>query len=192
MSAARSSRSPRCLHGRCPSALARAAGAGCRQPPNPHLPQPQATMPHHVSVHPKPMSASFFCSVYAKAQAGQSLEAIETIASLWMDEHPEYVAELADVNAALQTLSAGADDQNNAFFAFVDAFVDHRAVQHRPATWAFARAVELLTHRLDSLHDAHHAVMECLGQMLWESQRSGRAPDGQAYVACVQRRATQD
>jgi hypothetical protein len=54
------------------------------------------------------------------------------------------------------------------------------------------QAVELLTHRLDSLHDAHHAVMECLGQMIWESQRSGQAPDGQAYVACVQRRATRD
>ncbi|MBP9149264.1 MAG: DUF1841 family protein, partial [Rhodoferax sp.] len=54
------------------------------------------------------------------------------------------------------------------------------------------QAVELLTHRLDSLHDAHHAVMDCLGQMLWESQRSGKAPDGRAYVACVQRRATQD
>jgi hypothetical protein len=54
------------------------------------------------------------------------------------------------------------------------------------------QAVELLTHRLDSLHDAHHAVMDCLGQMIWESQRSGLAPDGQSYVACVQRRATRD
>jgi Domain of unknown function (DUF1841) len=27
--------------------------------------------------------------------------------------------------------------------------------------------------------------------MLWESQRAGRPPDGQAYVECVQRRATQ-
>jgi hypothetical protein len=34
--------------------------------------------------------------------------------------------------------------------------------------------------------------MDCLGQMLWESQREGRAPDGDAYVACVQRRATRD
>ena len=32
--------------------------------------------------------------------------------------------------------------------------------------------------------------MECLGTMLWEAQRAGRAPDGNAYIACVQRRAT--
>ena len=49
---------------------------------------------------------------------------------------------------------------------------------------------ELLAARRNSLHDAHHEAMECLGQMLWESQRAGRPPDGQAYVECVQRRAT--
>ena len=38
-------------------------------------------------------------------------------------------------------------------------------------------AVELLTARRDSLHQAHHETMEALGRMVWESQRSeiGRA-----------------
>ena len=64
-------------------------------------------------------------------------------------------------------------------------------MQHRSAA-RHTQAVELLSKRLDSLHDAHHATMECLGQMLWDSQRSGRPPDGEAYVASVQRRATRD
>ena len=34
--------------------------------------------------------------------------------------------------------------------------------------------------------------MDCLGQMMWESQRSGQVPDGAAYIDCVQRRATRD
>jgi hypothetical protein len=54
------------------------------------------------------------------------------------------------------------------------------------------QAVELLAAKRNSLHDAHHEVMECLGAMLWESQRSGRPPDGQAYIAAVQRLATRD
>ena len=40
----------------------------------------------------------FFCSVYAKAHAGTALEAIETIASQWMDEHPEYAQDFQDVD----------------------------------------------------------------------------------------------
>jgi hypothetical protein len=54
------------------------------------------------------------------------------------------------------------------------------------------QAVELLTHQRNSLHHAHHEAMECLGTMLWESQRAGRPPDGDVYVACVQRHATRD
>jgi hypothetical protein len=54
------------------------------------------------------------------------------------------------------------------------------------------QAVELLTLKLNSLHDAHHQAMECLGRMVHESQRAGRMPDGEAYIACVQRHATKD
>jgi hypothetical protein len=40
------------------------------------------------------------------------------------------------------------------------------------------------------MHEAQHEAMECLGRMLWEAQRSGRPPDGEAYIECVRRRAT--
>ena len=43
---------------------------------------------------------------------------------------------------------------------------------------------------LGSAHEAQHQVMECLGEMVWASQRSGRPPDGHAYLDCVRRRAT--
>ena len=52
------------------------------------------------------------------------------------------------------------------------------------------QAVQLLASRRGSLHDAHHEVMECLGEMIWTSQRSGLPPDGPAYIDCVRRRAT--
>ena len=52
------------------------------------------------------------------------------------------------------------------------------------------QAVELLAARRNSLHAAHHEVMECLGEMIWASQRSGLPPDGEDYIDCVRRRAT--
>ena len=133
----------------------------------------------------------FFCSVYAKAQQGKALEAIEQIASLWMDEHPEFHAQLADLDASLAALAQGTDAQSETFLHLsMHLSITEQCSIDQPR--GIRQAVELLTHRLDSLHDAHHAVMECLGQMLWESQRSGRPPDGASYVACVQRRATRD
>jgi hypothetical protein len=32
--------------------------------------------------------------------------------------------------------------------------------------------------------------MECLGEMIWQSQRSGLPPDGERYIECVRQRAT--
>lgn len=133
----------------------------------------------------------FFCSVYAKAQAGQALEAIETIASLWINEHPEYHAELADLTGALASMAQPEDGKSNPFLHLsMHLSITEQCSIDQPR--GIRQAVELLTHKRDSLHDAHHEVMECLGQMLWESQRAGRPPDGNAYIANVQRRATQD
>ena len=133
----------------------------------------------------------FFCSVYAKARAGQTLEAIETIASLWIDEHPEYHAELADVDAALRNmLQVDAAKDNPFLHLSMHLSITEQCSIDQPR--GIRQAVELLTHRRNSLHLAHHEAMDCLGQMIWESQRAGRMPDGEAYIACVQRHATQD
>jgi hypothetical protein len=54
------------------------------------------------------------------------------------------------------------------------------------------QANELLAARRGSAHAAQHEVMECLGEMVWASQRSGLPPDGERYLECVRRRATRD
>lgn len=133
----------------------------------------------------------FFCSVYAKALAGQALEAIETIASLWIDEHPEYHADLRDVDAALATMQSAPPDRDNPFLHLsMHLSISEQSSIDQPR--GIRQAVELLTHRRNSLHLAHHEAMDCLGRMIWESQQAGRPPDGEAYIACVQRQATRD
>jgi hypothetical protein len=50
-------------------------------------------------------------------------------------------------------------------------------------------AFQLLAQRRGSEHEAHHEIMECLGEMIWNAQRSGLPPDGAAYIESVRRRA---
>ena len=133
----------------------------------------------------------FFCAVHGKNQSGAPMEAIETLASLWIAEHPEYHADLADVDAAIARNYDETPAQTNPFLHLsMHLSISEQCSIDQPR--GIRQAVELLAKRLDSLHDAHHAAMECLGEMLWESQRSGRPPDGNAYIAAVQRRATRD
>jgi len=133
----------------------------------------------------------FFCAAHAKQQAGQPMEAIETLAALWITEHPEYRAELADADAAVARNYDQAPTRTNPFLHLsMHLSISEQCSIDQPR--GIRQAVELLSRRLGSLHDAHHAAMECLGSMLWEAQRSNRAPDGDAYIACVQRQATRD
>ncbi len=133
----------------------------------------------------------FFCGAHAKATANQPMEAIETLASQWIAEHPEYHADLADADAAVARIYDGQDGQQNPFLHLsMHLSISEQCSIDQPR--GIRQAVELLERRRRSLHDAHHEVMECLGRMMWEAQRAGRPPDGQAYIDCVQRRATQD
>ena len=131
----------------------------------------------------------FFCSVYAKAQSGRPLEAMETIASQWLEEHPEYHADFSDTVSALEKMYAVEGAKTNPFLHLsMHLSISEQCSIDQPR--GIRQAVELLAARRNSLHDAHHEVMECLGQMIWESQRAARPPDGQTYIDCVQRRAT--
>lgn len=133
----------------------------------------------------------FFCSVHAKSRAGLPMEALETLASQWLQEHPEYDADLADAEAAVARAYDGRNGQANPFLHLsMHLSVSEQCSIDQPR--GIRQAVELLAARLGSVHAAHHEAMECLGSMLWESQRSGRPPDGTAYVDCVQRRATRN
>ena len=133
----------------------------------------------------------YFCSVYAKTRSQQALEPLETIASLWIDEHPEYHADLADVDLALAAMQQTEEGKTNPFLHLsMHLSISEQCSIDQPR--GIRQAVELLTHRRNSLHLAQHEAMECLGRMLWDSQQAGRPPDGAGYIACVQRHATRD
>ena len=119
------------------------------------------------------------------------MEAIETLASQWIAEHPEYHADFSNVEDALGKVYTNAQGQSNPFLHLsMHLSISEQCSIDQPR--GIRQAVELLTHRRNSLHVAHHETMECLGKMLEESQSAGRTPDGDAYIACVQRHATRD
>lgn len=108
-----------------------------------------------------------------------------------MDEHPEYAADFADEEAALRAMGEAKEGQTNPFLHLsMHLSISEQCSIDQPR--GIRQAVELLTHQRNSLHQAHHEAMECLGTMLWESQQSGRPPDGNVYIDCVQRHATRD
>jgi hypothetical protein len=131
----------------------------------------------------------FFCGAWRKQRDAAPLSALETLASLWIGEHPEYQAELSDEQAALAADYPVDAGRTNPFLHLsMHLSISEQCSIDQPQ--GIRAAVEALTERLGSLHDAHHQAMECLGEMIWQSQRSGAPPDGAAYIECMRRRAS--
>ena len=131
----------------------------------------------------------FFCEAYARQRDGAPLTPMQARAADWMALHPEYHAELADeaaAQAAVYDVEAG---RSNPFLHLsMHVSIDEQVGIDQPR--GIKQAVELLAARCGSLHEAQHEVMECLGEMIWASQRSGLPPDGEKYLESVRRRTT--
>jgi hypothetical protein len=131
----------------------------------------------------------FFVEARRKRVAGVPLTPLETIAADWIDAHPEYDADLADLGRAQTATYSGTDGRENPFLHLsMHLSISEQISIDQPK--GIRQACELLAARRGSMHAAQHEAMECLGRMLWDAQRSGRPPDGEAYIDCVRRRAT--
>ncbi len=131
----------------------------------------------------------FFCATHRKQRMALPLTSMESLAAQWIAEHPEYHAELADVDTAVAASYAVEDGRANPFLHLsMHLTISEQVAIDQPT--GIKQAFEWLRARLGSTHEAQHQVMECLGEMIWTSQRSGLPPDGMAYLDCVRRRAT--
>ena len=131
----------------------------------------------------------FFCDTHRKRGQGLPLTPMETVAADWIGEHPEYHAELNDVDAALAAVYDVEAGRTNPFLHLsMHLSISEQVSIDQPR--GIKQAYALLAAKRGSAHEAQHEVMECLGEMMWESQRSGLPPDGHKYIDCIRRRAT--
>lgn len=131
----------------------------------------------------------FFCDTHRKRLEGLPLTPMETVAADWIGEHPEYHVELNDVEAAMAAVYDVEAGRTNPFLHLsMHLSISEQISIDQPR--GIKQAYALLAAKRGSAHEAQHEVMECLGEMMWESQRSGTPPDGHKYIDCVRRRAT--
>ena len=129
----------------------------------------------------------FFRDLLQKKRDGAVLTQIEAIAGDWVELHPEYFPALAPVADGQPDPYEPREGAPNPFLhlSMHLSIAEQLAIDQPPG---IKPAFERLAATLGSVHDAHHEVMECLGEMLWTAERERTSPDGAAYVRCVERR----
>ena len=127
-----------------------------------------------------------YADAWAKHLAHSPLTPLEAMIADVIGAHPEYQAVVSDAQAAMAfepDVHAGTE---NPFLhmGLHLAVRDQVSVDRPPGVRELHRALQA-RHR--DLHRAEHALMEALGEALWQAQRDGRAPDEGYYLALARR-----
>jgi hypothetical protein len=128
----------------------------------------------------------FFCETWRRHGAGELLTPLQAMALDLILEHPEYHDDLASLERALEASYPVEAGRTNPFLhlSMHLAICEQLSIDQPPGIRA---AHDALAARLGDRHAAAHEIMECLGEVVWKSQRDGAPPDGAAYLECIRR-----
>jgi hypothetical protein len=128
----------------------------------------------------------FFIEAWRKASAGAALDPLETQIARVVEGHPEYHHMLQQPKTALSREFQPGDGETNPFlhFGLHLAVLEQVSTDRPPGIRALYRRLVVF---LGDAHEAEHEIMDCLGQNLWEAQRTGEPPNEDAYFRCVGR-----
>ena len=130
---------------------------------------------------------TFLFDLWEKHRSGAALTSLESIALAVILEHPEYHAVLDDRERYLDRDWQPEGGETNPFLHLqMHLAIEEQVSIDQPP--GIRQAVEALSRRRDSAHDARHDVMDCLAEMIWQAQRHGTGFDNAAYLACLARK----
>ena len=127
-----------------------------------------------------------YAEAWTKHMARSPLTPLEALIADVIGAHPEYqrIVSDADTALALEPPSTGAAENPFLHMGLHLAVRDQVSIDRPPGVRELHRQLQ---SRHGDLHRAEHALMEALGETLWEAQRAGRPPDEGQYLARVRR-----
>jgi hypothetical protein len=117
---------------------------------------------------------------------GAPMEPLEHQLATVVAQHPEYHAVVEGAPDALERDYAPEGGESNPFLHMgLHLAIREQVATNRPAGIAAIHAE--LSRRIGDAHEAEHRMIECLGEALWRSQRTGLPPDEAAYLDALRR-----
>ena len=125
----------------------------------------------------------FLIDAWAKRRNRLPGTPMDALAAELIERHPEYHALLEGEDALTREWTPEHGETNPFLHLSLHlAIEDQLSIDQPPGGRA---AFNALLSRCGDRHQALHAGLDCLGEMIWRSQRSGLPPDGEAYLDCV-------
>ena len=130
----------------------------------------------------------FFFETWRKYRAGEPLAGLETVVLQVILAHPEYHQALEDPERFRdKNYSPELGEANPFLHMSMHLAIEEQLSIDQPG--GIANSFAALAAKHGDRHEAMHDAMECLGEMVWRSQRDRAPPDAAAYLECLKQRA---
>ncbi|MEO8135037.1 MAG: DUF1841 family protein [Betaproteobacteria bacterium] len=130
---------------------------------------------------------AFLFEAWAKYRENAPLTDLERTTVEIIALHPEYHSLLeAKAPSADRDFPPEAGQINPYLHLSLHLGIAEQLATDRPS--GVRAEYERLARKHVDAHDALHDLLECLGDAMWQSQRSGTPPDTAAYLDCLRRK----
>ena len=128
----------------------------------------------------------FLVDAWRKYRAAEPLSGLEQQAVPLIAMHPEYHAVLESPERHVARDYKPEEGDVNPFLhlSLHLAVAEQLAIDQPPGIVAH---YERLRSARGDAHAALHAIVECLGEVIWQAQRTGAGPDADVYLDCLAR-----
>jgi hypothetical protein len=126
-----------------------------------------------------------FFDTWKLKRADTPLDAMQTIIANIIELHPEYHSLLENENTLDKDYLPDQGETNPFLHMSMHIALHEQISTDRPA--GIKTVYQKLSLKHGSAHNAEHAMMDCLGETLWQAQRDKTMPDEQAYLKCLQK-----
>jgi len=128
----------------------------------------------------------FYIDSWRKFRKQEPLSPLEAMVAEVIAQHPEYHEMLEQGEEAVGRDFLPEDGGTNPFLHMgMHLAIREQLSTRRPA--GIEVAYDNLLKRLGDPHEVEHRMLECLGEAMWEAQRSGTPPDEARYLECLKK-----
>lgn len=125
-----------------------------------------------------------FVEAWAKTKEGRPLSSLEKLIVDVIADHPEYQRLLrGDTEILNRDFTAEETTANPFLHMGLHLAIREQVITDRPP--GIRQSFEKLAHKLADRHGAEHVLLDCLAEIMWQSQRSGTPPDEHTYLSRI-------
>jgi len=124
-----------------------------------------------------------FFSAWQKHESNLTLEPMDQVIVNVLILHPEYHAFFSSPDNIEKDFSPELGQTNPFLHLGMHIGIHEQLTINQPA--GIKDKYNILMDKMKDPHEVEHAMMDCLGEMIWRAQRENRAPDENDYNSCL-------